>query len=64
MGRKNDIETPRADIGLCATCRNAREIKSDRGSVFYMCLLSLTDARFPKYPALPVRACSGYASKP
>ena len=26
-----------------------------------MCGLSTTDPRFPKYPALPVLRCSGYA---
>ncbi|MGH9701497.1 MAG: hypothetical protein ACRD5R_07305 [Candidatus Acidiferrales bacterium] len=64
MERKNETEPPCPEIGLCATCRNAREIKSDRGSVFNMCQLSLTDVRFPKYPALPVWNCSGYARKP
>jgi hypothetical protein len=37
-----------------------REIHSDRGSTFYMCQLSATDARFPKYPRLPVLQCLGY----
>jgi hypothetical protein len=37
-----------------------RQIKSDRGSVFYMCQLSATDSSFPKYPRLPVLQCSGY----
>jgi hypothetical protein len=35
-------------------------ITSDKGSRFYMCLLSATDPRFPKYPRLPVLRCSGY----
>lgn len=47
-------------IGLCATCQNMRRIRSDRGSVFYKCRLSAVDPRFVKYPALPVRTCSGY----
>jgi hypothetical protein len=37
-----------------------RRIVSDRGSVFYLCGLSKTDPRFPKYPELPVLACVGY----
>jgi hypothetical protein len=37
-----------------------RRMESDRGSVFYLCQLSATDARFPKYPRLPVLQCSGY----
>ena len=49
--------------GLCANCRHARIIRSDRGSVFYLCELSFTDARFPKYPRLPVLACSGYTPR-
>lgn len=37
-----------------------RVIESDRGSKFYMCQLSATDSRFPKYPRLPVLQCSGH----
>jgi hypothetical protein len=48
--------------GLCADCRFMRRIESDRESIFYLCELSATDARFPKYPRLPVRQCAGYAS--
>lgn len=53
---------PRASgrAGLCASCRHARRIESDRGSVFYLCELSASDPRFRKYPALPVIQCSGY----
>ena len=47
-------------VGLCATCRHMRVIRSDRGSVFYLCELSKVDQRFPKYPRLPVLSCSGY----
>jgi hypothetical protein len=49
--------------GLCSDCLYARRIQSERGSVFVMCQLSLTDARFPKYPRLPVLSCSGYSRK-
>jgi GNAT superfamily N-acetyltransferase len=35
-------------------------MRSDRGSVFYRCLLSASDSRFPKYPRLPVVSCLGY----
>ena len=48
------------DPGLCRDCRYSKRIESDRGSVFFRCELSLEDPRFPKYPRLPVRACSGY----
>jgi hypothetical protein len=37
-----------------------RQIKSDKGSVFYLCGRSATDASFPKYPRLPVLQCRGY----
>ncbi|MGH9735535.1 MAG: hypothetical protein ACRD8A_13205 [Candidatus Acidiferrales bacterium] len=50
-------------IGLCATCVHARQITSDRGAIFWMCGLSATDSRFPKYPPLPVVACVGYWGK-
>jgi hypothetical protein len=46
--------------GLCGTCRHARIVYSDRGSVFYLCRLSFTQPQFPKYPRLPVTECGGY----
>jgi len=49
--------------GLCSACLYARRIPSERGSVFVMCQLSLTDKRFPKYPRLPVLSCAGYSRK-
>jgi len=36
-------------------------VTSARQSTFYLCRLSASDARFPKYPSLPVRACDGYS---
>jgi hypothetical protein len=51
-------------VGLCADCRLARIIQSDRGSTFYLCQQSLTDPSFPKYPRLPVLSCSGYRALP
>jgi len=50
----------RSNVGLCADCVNARIVESDRGAVFWRCELSASDLRFPKYPRLPVRECSGY----
>lgn len=47
--------------GLCASCVNVRVIESRRGSRFFLCELSKTDPRFPKYPPLPVLRCAGYA---
>ena len=64
----NEKETPAAHRassarGLCSNCRHARQIESERKSVFILCELSLTDPRFPKYPRLPVLSCSGYRGK-
>jgi len=53
-------ETRRDGVGLCADCRFNSLIQSDRGSTFYLCEKSTTDARFPKYPRLPVLECAGY----
>ncbi len=46
--------------GLCADCTHARVVRSDRGSIFYLCRLALQDPHFPKYPRLPVLDCAGY----
>ena len=51
-------------VGLCSDCEHARIIRSDRGSIFYLCRLSATDSRFAKYPSLPVLSCPGYQQKP
>lgn len=51
-------------VGLCASCRHVRRVRSRKGSTFYMCKLSETDNRFVKYPPLPVRSCPGYESEP
>jgi hypothetical protein len=46
--------------GLCATCQYVKTTATKRGSVFYLCLRSQTDASFRKYPPLPVTQCRGY----
>lgn len=46
--------------GLCARCRHHRIVESRRGSRFYLCELSAADARYAKYPSLPVLRCGGY----
>jgi hypothetical protein len=48
------------EVGLCGSCRNARLVRSDRGSIFYQCKLAATDPHYPQYPRLPVLHCSGY----
>jgi hypothetical protein len=50
--------------GLCPGCVNVQVITNDRGSTFYLCRLSVTDTRFPKYPRQPVLACDGYRPRP
>jgi hypothetical protein len=55
---------PQPNTGLCTNCLHSRLIESARGSVFMLCQLSATDARFPKYPRLPVLSCKGYALAP
>ena len=57
-------ERSRARVGLCASCQNAEVIRSSKGSTFYLCKLSATDPRFPRYPSLPVFTCSGYQPCP
>jgi hypothetical protein len=48
------------DAGLCARCRHARIIRSDRESVFYLCERALSEPGYAKYPRLPVLECRGY----
>jgi hypothetical protein len=60
MVSREEGESPVTRVGLCAECRFVRRMKSDRGSVFYLCQRSVTDANFPKYPRLPVLQCAGY----
>ena len=54
---------PRPDAGLCDRCVHQRLVGNTRGSVFSLCEKSKEDARFPKYPRLPVAACDGFARR-
>src|SRR5215813_3181230 len=47
-------------VGLCASCLQAKVIRSSKRATFYLCLKSVEDPRFARYPALPVRDCAGY----
>jgi hypothetical protein len=58
-----DMEGAGAIAGLCADCRFAKVVRSDRGATFYQCGRSFEDPRFSKYPRLPVRACAGYETE-
>lgn len=46
--------------GLCETCAYLRLIASSKASEFVKCELSETDARFQRYPTLPVLWCEGW----
>ena len=48
------------NAGLCATCAHAKIVTNDRGSTFLRC----THPGLPKYPRLPVLACTGYRALP
>lgn len=45
---------------LCLSCKNKREIRNKRGSVFYLCDKSKEDPRYRKYPPQPVFHCPAY----
>jgi L-amino acid N-acyltransferase YncA len=49
--------------GLCDRCIYQRRIESAKGSTFSLCERALEDpAVFPKYPRVPVLACSGFVT--
>lgn len=50
-------------VGLCATCVHARLVETPRAR-YWRCALAAVDARFEKYPRLPVLRCSGYEEGP
>lgn len=52
---------PAPEPGLCQSCVHARNVRSARGSLFWLCAVHERDPRFAKYPPLPVRQCDGYA---
>jgi hypothetical protein len=47
-------------VGLCSLCEYVRLVKGNGTSVFYLCEMAFRDARFRKYPALPVARCDGF----
>jgi hypothetical protein len=62
----NDPRGPRQPApreSLCPGCANVQVITSDRGSRFYLCRLSATDKRYPKYPPQPVVECEGFRAQ-
>jgi len=60
--QKNPQQQEQGDkAGLCDSCIHSRRVVSARESVFMLCQLGFSDARFPKYPRLPVLSCEGFA---
>jgi len=53
------VTTDPAAIGLCHRCVHARQVPT-RHALYWRCALAETDARFPRYPRLPVLACDGF----
>lgn len=47
------------EVGLCAHCAHAARVATPR-STFWLCRLAASDARFERYPRLPVRECPGH----
>jgi hypothetical protein len=50
-------------FGLCNACVHQRLVRSGRGSVFTMCLYAKADPDFPKYPRVPVLACTAFEDR-
>jgi hypothetical protein len=45
---------------LCFSCHFGNQIISGKGSSYLQCQKHFVDQKYPKYPVLPVAACSGY----
>jgi hypothetical protein len=56
----DNTPSDRPTAGLCADCLHVRRIDSANGSRFYLCERSFSDARFVRYPRVPVLHCPGY----
>ena len=50
-------------MGLCAPCRFGQTQTNPRGSVFWRCRRADTEARFRRYPPLPVLECAGFEAR-
>lgn len=58
--RETTTTTATRKEGLCDHCLHSKHVVSSRGSTFVMCLMHGRDARFAKYPNLPVLQCAGH----
>jgi hypothetical protein len=61
--RRPDGQVPAGSAGLCDGCAHVQIVTGARGSRFFLCRLSYTDPRFPRYPRLPVLACDGFSPR-
>ncbi len=51
---------PNPEVGLCSICRFAATQLSSKESIFWRCLRADFDAKFQRYPPLPVAECAGF----
>ena len=49
--------------GLCDSCRHQQLVPNTRGSLFSLCRRSRTDPAYPRYPRIPVLACTGHENQ-
>jgi hypothetical protein len=59
-----DVTLQHPPAGLCARCRHRRTVTSGKRSTFVLCRRAESDARFRKYPMLPVLSCAGFEDEP
>jgi hypothetical protein len=54
------VSGARPPAGLCDSCVHQKLVRTGRGSEFSLCERSKTDARYAKYPPVPVLRCPGH----
>lgn len=60
MDRMDAAEAAAVTAGLCAACRHARQIRTQRGSTFWLCERAVREPQYLRYPRLPVVDCAGH----
>lgn len=63
MGAPEGDRAEAERVGLCARCVHARIVITPR-SRFWLCGRARTDARFERYPRLPMLRCPGHEPLP
>jgi hypothetical protein len=58
----DNSKSTREGVGLCSSCRFMLEQVTKRGTVFFRCARADEDARFNRYPTIPVLRCDGFES--